>query len=130
MLDTYTYSSPSTNYVPFEKTVTEKKAPTDDSIRLYGEFLEKAREAIVDSFVVRNTHLDASITIFNDHICRNKVVCYKVVFNEEPIIGKITLPYNYSDRREAVISVVEAISKDLTKKLLDVIVPEVINNYK
>jgi len=36
--------------VPYEKTVIEKRAPTDDSIRLYEEIKTKAYKSIIDRY--------------------------------------------------------------------------------
>lgn len=44
-----------TEYVPFEKTVTEVKAPTDDSIKLLNEFKQKALEDTMLLIEVKNT---------------------------------------------------------------------------
>jgi hypothetical protein len=50
MFDTKEYHTHNTEYKPYEKLVVEKKAPTDDSIRLYGELLEKAYGSILSKF--------------------------------------------------------------------------------
>lgn len=42
-------------------TVTEKRAPTDESVRLLKEMEEKAREKIIDSFAVKDTHFECKI---------------------------------------------------------------------
>ena len=44
------------SYTPV--TVTEKRAPTDESVRLLKEMEEKAREKIIDSFTVNDTHFE------------------------------------------------------------------------
>ena len=41
MFDNYIVRKGSTTYVPYEKVVTEKKAPTDESIKLLKEMEEK-----------------------------------------------------------------------------------------
>lgn len=38
MFDTTVFQTKGTQYVPYEKTVIEKKAPTDESIKLLNEF--------------------------------------------------------------------------------------------
>ena len=54
-----------TNYVTVKdgptyvtKTTTEYRAPTDESVRLLKEMEEKAREKIIDSFTVNDTHFE------------------------------------------------------------------------
>ena len=49
--------------VPYVKTVKEYKAPTDDSIRLYGEFLDKAQKAILDSFIIKGSFWKPSLRL-------------------------------------------------------------------
>lgn len=57
-----------TNYVTVKdghsfitKTTTEYRAPTDESVRLLKEMEEKAREKIIDSFIVNDTHFECKI---------------------------------------------------------------------
>ena len=42
-------------------TVTEKRAPTDESVRLLKEMEEKAREKIIDSFAVKDTNFECKV---------------------------------------------------------------------
>jgi len=42
-----TYHKHEKEFVPYEKTVIEKRAPTDDSIRIYHELLEKAKSELI-----------------------------------------------------------------------------------
>jgi len=127
MLDTYTYSSPSTNYVPYEKTVIEKKAPTDESIRLYGEFLEKARNSIFDSFSVTSTTLNFYITIFRDHLTLKNYAVYKLNLNNQEFINKVELfsSFDISDRRQVVKTIFKAIAEDIALQFEDKIVYEI-----
>jgi hypothetical protein len=39
-------------------TKTEHRAPTDESVRLLKEMEEKARQKIIDSFTVKDTHFE------------------------------------------------------------------------
>jgi hypothetical protein len=57
-----------TNYVPYEKSVniTEKKAPTDESIRLYGELQEKAFKSIIDTFKLNNNIVNGVVIAAQD----------------------------------------------------------------
>lgn len=60
----HTHYHSSTN----EIKVTEKKAPTDESIRLYDEFLEKAKEQLVHSVVVDTNVLKGSVLVFRNNL--------------------------------------------------------------
>ena len=54
------------SYTPV--TVTEKRAPTDESVRLLKEMEEKAREKIIDSLTVRDTNFECKIIQEKDMI--------------------------------------------------------------
>lgn len=47
--------------VPYEKTVIEKRAPTDDSIRLAGEYLEKAKRQVMSVFKLEPNSLEPGV---------------------------------------------------------------------
>ena len=55
MFNTTIIKAGKTEYVPYEKTVTEIKAPTDDSIRLLNEFKEEALKNTLLLIKVENT---------------------------------------------------------------------------
>ena len=54
MFDTYmSRNVQETTYCEKTVNIKEVKAPTDESVRLYGEFLDKAHKSILDSFIVK-----------------------------------------------------------------------------
>jgi len=62
-----------TNYVtvkdgPTYVTKTEYRAPTDESVRLLKEMEEKAREKIIDSFSVKDTHFECKFFQEKDYL--------------------------------------------------------------
>ena len=59
MFNTYiTEEVTDTVYVPYTKTVIEKKAPTDESVKLLRELEEKAMGNIVDKFSIKSSIVD------------------------------------------------------------------------
>ena len=54
-----------TEYVPYEKTVTvtENRAPTDDSIRLWDEMRQKALDSIVKELTVEVSMVKATVIV-------------------------------------------------------------------
>lgn len=64
-----------TKLVPYEKTVniTEKKAPTDESIRLLNEFQDKATRNLVGAFMVESNILKAGVLAFEDDASFNGI---------------------------------------------------------
>ncbi len=62
LFSTHTHSESHTHserLVPYEKTVHEHRAPTDDSVKLLNEFKEKAIENIFYSFLIKDNIIEA-----------------------------------------------------------------------
>ena len=74
---------------PYAKTVTEIKAPTDDSIRLYGEMLDKARKELVIAYNIDND-IKLSVNCYTDHT-DSHLATYKLNINGKEINGNIRL---------------------------------------
>jgi hypothetical protein len=58
---TYTYND-------VRVSVTEKRAPTDESIRLYREMEEKARASIIKAVSVIDNKFNAMVHAYRDHL--------------------------------------------------------------
>jgi len=58
MFDTYELGR--REYVPYEKTVVEQRAPTDDSIKLLNEMQEKVMTNIMDRHLTTNNVLNVN----------------------------------------------------------------------
>lgn len=67
-----------TEYVPYDKTVTvtEKKAPTDDSIKLLNEFEEKARKNIIAKINIDENYLKAVAVAHWVDIMHDQIIFY------------------------------------------------------
>jgi hypothetical protein len=61
--DTYLFQTINRSSGPSHVTVNENRAPTDDSIRIYQEMLEKAEKNITKLFKVDNNNLKCTITM-------------------------------------------------------------------
>lgn len=84
-----------TEYVPYEKTVTitEKKAPTDESIKLFYEMREKAKENLIKEFEVNDNIINAQVFSFNNNdFSMDKLMYIKFVLNGKTIIIKEKIP--------------------------------------
>ena len=75
-----------TNYVTVKdgptyvtKTTTEYRAPTDESVRLLKEMEEKAREKIIDSFTVSDTHFECKF--FQEMDVTTQEMKYVVIYS-------------------------------------------------
>lgn len=120
MSDNYIYVNRPTEriYVDREITVNEHKAPTDDSIRLYGEMLDKARSELVDAFKVDNNIVKGRIGLYRNCSRLGYIVVVKTNINGNPIETSIDVDDYHGDRQVLVDMLAKEISKAITKELL------------
>lgn len=87
-----------TEYVPYEKEVyiTEKKAPTDESVRLLNEMQEKAQGNIIATIKIDENHLKAIVIYFRDNYIEDRMV-YNIRFE---LNGKEFRVEGYIDKFE------------------------------
>jgi len=110
-------------YVPYKKTIIEKKAPTDESIKLYEEIKEKAYDSILDTIVVNDNSLNLKAILYKDNFSYKQVCKYKVVLNGAEISGNISIEgidVTGQSAKEAVLrkivaKVAEKLAVDLVK---------------
>jgi hypothetical protein len=119
-----TYYQRGEKAVPYAKTVTitENKAVTDDSVRLYGELLDKAHRAHLKSFVIQNTPVEITVSVFNSYHDWNKhlQVYYLFNLNGEKIEGVVNFPHKYTvDKVDYTKDVVEKVIEEASKKIAD-----------
>jgi hypothetical protein len=63
--NTYNFYESRGEYVPYEKKVTINRAPTDESIKLYDEMVEKAERSFLDRFKLNTTAVDIVVAVFD-----------------------------------------------------------------
>ncbi len=120
MFDTYINKSSSSTFY-CEKTIEELKAPTDDSIRLYGEFLDKAQKAILDSFIIKGSFLEAVVEVVINPLSRDKHILYKCILNNNEIYGDIPIDWYNAEDTYYKDSVKEKVITDISTKIAKVI---------
>jgi hypothetical protein len=129
MFNRYYSNNHSTEYVPYAKTVTvnEHKAATDESIRIYGEMVDKARQNLLDKFTLSSPTLgEIHLATYRDHLSYgNFIIYYKFLLQGEQIDGKIELD-NFEDafksRKQIVDKVIKSVSTKIATKLAKQIV--------
>lgn len=111
-------------YVPYEKTVAEIKAPTDESIKLYDEIKEKAYKSILDTISINNNSVNIKGIIYKD-ICAFGVVCaYSITINGKEITGKIKRnDYGLDDKHSIVIDIYKKLSEHIAEQLIKSVGP-------
>ena len=60
---THIHTSPRSIHVSQHTEVTEKRAPTDESVRLLREMEDAARQKVIDAIPVGNTDLDMKLLV-------------------------------------------------------------------
>lgn len=109
--------------VPYEKTVIEKRAPTDDSIRLYEEIKTKAYKSIIDSMEVNDNLVNFKAIIFEDYLMDNLKCVYAIklngkVIDGETIIAKSDIAVMRLDVRRVIFDhMARHIAKDLVMSI-------------
>ena len=81
-------------------TVTEKRAPTDESVKLLKEMEEKAREKVINSIVVADTSFECKIQKSVDMLSMQDV--YFVVYKMNGLKRTVQIRVNQHERLNAV----------------------------
>ena len=89
-----------TEYVPYEKTVTitEHKAPTDESIRLLNEFQEKALKNLIRKVEIKDNIIDGVLFVFRYNLDPNM---RRLIFRFKLNGQEYEIEDNYEIGREA-----------------------------
>lgn len=94
-----TYYRQEDRLVPYTKTVHEHKAPTDDSIKLYGEFLERARTDLVERGKCCSNEVNVTYNIYRDNLNNNTCCYYNLVINGKLVSNKFEISTLYPTNR-------------------------------
>jgi len=108
--------------VPYAKTVTitEHKAPTDESIKLYNELLEKAEKSLLEVMTIKSSVLgEVKIAIYRrvDNFLVPMVARFRFVLNGETFDGEIHIETETYGR----VDFNEIVSMEVFKKYTEVI---------
>jgi hypothetical protein len=76
-------------HIPYEKTVIEKRAPTDDSIRLFEEMKDKAYHSILESVCINQNTFTGKAILAKDWQSAQYIAMYKFVLNGTAYEGRI-----------------------------------------
>jgi hypothetical protein len=108
------------------KKVIEKRAPTDESIRLLKEFEEKSLNKIIDTIHVENNIISGTAFFVNDDFLTNSKYVYakftlngrKYVTNKKISIREYT-SINISMEEYLFDFLIESISKEIARNFLE-----------
>jgi hypothetical protein len=108
-----------TEHIPYAKsvTVTEHKAPTDASIKLYEEIKDRAYKSIIDSIKINNNDISFSAISYRDAASFMTKARYKIIINGKENTGEINLDQGLIDMKGneyLVKEIIENVSKHIT----------------
>jgi hypothetical protein len=106
-------------YVPYTKNVevTERRAPTDESIRLYKEMEEKAERNIINKERIVDNELNGVVTYIEMSPVLYEIRAHiKFSLNGKEYHHVVTVPRSYSaDRQKSIMLLYNAIIQELAK---------------
>ena len=104
---------------PDEIKVTEKKAPTDESIRLLNEFQQKAFDNVVECVQLSNNELtDVTYWLYPDHYSFNQRVRIRFKLNGKVKDFEFTLPHERTNKADILKNIMEKIYTEISRDIL------------
>lgn len=103
-----------------ETYVEEKRAPTDESVRLLKEMEAEAKQKIVDSITVNNTEFECNIQSYIDAL--NDETVYHVSYRMNGKRGLLKVPIKNWKRPsdiEVAVIVRDELAKDIASNMID-----------
>lgn len=116
---TFVFPQTGTEYVPYEKTVIEKRAPTDESIKLYKEMKEKAYSSILGTIELQDNILNVNGILYEEYISMDKVCKYRLMLNGREITGEIrSSRLDLKDKQFIVRKIVDDASRHIAIEIV------------
>lgn len=121
MFDSYKVGR--TEHVPYVKTVIEKRAPTDDSIRIYDEMLDKCYSTILNSITIANNIVNVNIIVYQELQSDNRMCRYSAVINGIKVEDTIEIKEFYFDCMEqfyelVYVEIANYLAKTFVKQMI------------
>lgn len=123
MFDRIEMGRTSREYVPYEKTVQEHKAPTDDSVRLYGEMHRRCREELVRTLKSEGNEMRWALAVFADILTLGWVVQAEVRVNGAPLRFSWNVGVDAGDR-EIMMGLYQELANRLAKQMIHDLLPK------
>lgn len=94
-----------TEYANRHVTITEKRAPTDQSVKLLAEMEMAAEDRLIRRGEIRNNTLAAQWNVFQDYASgmMDYKVAVRVKLNGEEHILRFPIEYKYGKDQEAIV---------------------------
>lgn len=110
---------------PEHTTITEHRAPTDDSVRLLAEMQRAAERKVIEAVRVTDTPVECVIHVREDFM--NQKTTYMAVFK----VGgsKMTATYDAlpdDDKDKVAIGIRDAVAKEIANRLVSGAMPQML----
>jgi len=126
MFDTYKFKK-----APSKIEVVEKKAPTDDSIRLLNEMQEKAFDNIIDHVQLSNNELkDIRCWIYPDQYSYIEKCFVRFKLNGKDVDFTINLPCRYTETSQIIQEIRDRVIFELANVICSELVRTNISTLK
>lgn len=97
----------------------EKRAPTDDSIRLYDEIKEKAYNSLLMTISPGDNDLKAVGRYYRDYYNFDHNFRFYIKLNGKEVKGNVKVnEFDITDKSDLVITIYEQLGKEIAKQLL------------
>lgn len=105
------------DHIRAEITVTEKRAPTDDSVRLLREMEAKAKEEVIKAVAINDNLFNGVIHTMFDALSYRTTVRLVYSMNGK----KLTTDYHIDDSRssnDSIAGLIDAVARDIAVEIL------------
>lgn len=111
---------------PYEKTVIEQRAPTDESIKLYEELKQKAYASILDTIVVNDNTVNIKAIVYEDLYSYTRVCRYAFSINGRPYEGEYKRScFEKLDKVLVTREIVKHVAQSIATQLVPLLAKEI-----
>lgn len=98
--------------------VTEKRAPTDESVRLLKDFEKEARDKIINSIALESNLFHAKLFLELDHLSQKRLYYFIYELNGKRIEVKHSEWMDEEDKEKIINGLLETLSKSISRSIL------------
>lgn len=119
MFDRIVMGQNTTEYVPYEKTVTVNRAPTDESIKLYEEMKAKAYGSLLQTISINDNELSCAAQIWRDMHSDKIIMAWRFLLNGKEYKGETDVEvWPLKDRHAVLDKIYESVAGKIALNLI------------
>jgi hypothetical protein len=114
-----------TQYITKEVNITEKRAPTDESVKLLNEMSDKAIKNIIQQVSTSNNTLQMFSMSYRDWRTGELVISCKMTLNHKDYIFDVkVLDFEFKSEYDFIDSIYNSVCKELTNIIIQPLLSE------